>query len=86
MRMIETTATHIARNFHDFLGKVEHGETVIIRKHGQTVARMVPDTGFMSGKAAADIFRSHKGDPETADAITAEIRKLDQETADALDH
>ena len=76
----------MARNFHAFLGKVEHGETVIIRKHGRAVARMVPDSEFMSGQKAADLFRSHKGDAETADAVEAEIKKLDQETENALAH
>ena len=84
--MIEATSTGVARNFHMFLGKVEHGETVVIRKHGRAVARMVPDAEFMSGQKAADLFRSHKGDAETADAVAAEIKKLDQETENALAH
>jgi prevent-host-death family protein len=84
--MIEATATDMARSFHEFLGKVEHGETVMISKHGRTVARMVPDAGFMSGQRAADLFRSHVGDPGTADAIAAELTKLDQEADNALAH
>lgn len=83
--MIEATSTGMARNFHAFLGKVEHGETVVIRKHGRTVARMVPDSEFMSGQEAADLFRSHKGDAETAAAVEAEIKKLDQEEAGSGD-
>ena len=84
--MIETTATDLARGLHEFLGKVEHGETVLIRKHGRAVARLVPDTGFMTGKSAAALFRSHVADNDAANAIEAEIRKLDQEAADALAH
>lgn len=84
--MIETTASDMARGFHEFLGRVEHGETVLIRKHGRTVARMIPDTGFMSGRSAAALFRSHAADTEAADAIEAEIQKLDKETGRALAH
>jgi antitoxin (DNA-binding transcriptional repressor) of toxin-antitoxin stability system len=84
--MIEATSTAMARDFHGFLGKVEHGETVLIRKHGRTVARLIPDSEFMSGRAAADLSRSHRGDVETANAIEAEIRKLDQELDNALAH
>ena len=87
--MIETTATRLARQLHEFLGRVEHGETVRIRKHGRTVARLVPDCEFMSGKRAAELFRNHKAtaqDKAAADAIEYEIRKLDQEQDDALAH
>jgi antitoxin (DNA-binding transcriptional repressor) of toxin-antitoxin stability system len=86
--VIEATATDMARAFHQFLGKVEHGETVLIRRHGKTVARLVPDSAFMSGKEAANLFRMHHAsdlDRATADAITAQINKLDTET-DALAH
>ena len=87
--MIEATATDVARAFHQFLGKVEHGETVLIRRHGRTVAKLVPDSAFMSGKQAADLFRSHQAnalDKEAASAIEAQISKLDAETAHALAH
>jgi antitoxin (DNA-binding transcriptional repressor) of toxin-antitoxin stability system len=76
----------MARSFHNFLGRVEHGETVIIRRHGRTVARLTPEHGFISGKAAADLFRSHPGDHDAADAISREILKLDLETDHALHH
>ncbi len=81
--MIETTATDLARRLHEFLAKVEHGETVIIRKHGRTVARMVPDTGFMTGKEAVALFRSYRAtqlDKQAADAIEANIRAMDAQT------
>jgi prevent-host-death family protein len=87
--MIEVTATDMAREFSSLLGKVEQGETVIVRKHGKPVARLVPDSVFMSGRKAADLFRSHKADKldrQAADAIEAQIRKLDREAEDALAH
>ena len=87
--MIEATATAIARGFHDFLAKVQHGETVIIRKHGRTVARLIPDSGFMSGNAATDLFRTHRAlslDKEAAAAIRDNIAQLDKEADNALAH
>ena len=87
--MIEATASDMARAFHDFLDKAQHGETVLIRKHGKSAARLVPDSDFMDGKGAASLFRSYKAfaaDKGAADAIEAQIRKLDRETRDALAH
>jgi prevent-host-death family protein len=87
--MIEVTATDMAREFSRLLGKVEHGETVVVRKHGKAVARLVPDSVFMSGLAAADFFRSHKAgklDRQAASAIEEQIRKLDRESGHALAH
>jgi prevent-host-death family protein len=87
--MIEASASDMARAFHAFLEKAQHGETVLIRKHGRAVARLVPDADFMDGKRAASLFRSYKAneaDKRAADAIEAQIRKLDQEAEDALAH
>jgi antitoxin (DNA-binding transcriptional repressor) of toxin-antitoxin stability system len=47
--MIEVSVTDAVNGFHRFLGKVERGETVRIRKHGRAFARIVPDSDFMSG-------------------------------------
>ena len=76
----------MAQHFAELLAKVEHGETIRIQKHGRTVARLAPDCDFMPGKQAADLFRDHRADAETADAIAAELRKLDVETENALAH
>jgi len=87
--MIEASASDMARAFHEFLDKAQHGETVLIRKHGRAVARLVPDADFMDGKRAASLFLSYKAaeaDKRAADAIEAQIRKLDQGTEDALAH
>ena len=87
--MIEATASDMARAFHEFLDKAQHGKTVLIRKHGRAVARLVPDAGFMDGKRAASLFRSYKAleaDMRAADAIEAQAGKLDQETEGALAH
>jgi antitoxin (DNA-binding transcriptional repressor) of toxin-antitoxin stability system len=74
----------IARNFGEFLGKVEHGQTIQILKHGRPVARLVPDCGFMDGEKAAALFSDHVPDPETAGAIEAELARLKREEEDAL--
>ena len=84
--MIESSAANTARHFPDFLAKVERGETIRIRDKGRMVARMVPDCDFMPGKEAAELFRGHRPDAEAANAIASELRKLDLESEDALDH
>ena len=84
--MIESTAANMAENFGEFLAKVEHGETIRIRHRGRMVARMIPDCDFMPGKEAAELFRGHRGDAETANAIAGELGRLDLESDHALDH
>ncbi len=84
--MIESTAANMAEHFTEFLAKVERGETIRIRDQGRMVARMVPDCEFMPGKVAAELFRGHRADPEAANAIAGELRKLDLESENALDH
>ena len=87
--MIEATATDVARAFSDYLERARAGETVLIRKNGKAVARLVRDSDFMDGRQAASLFQSYKAtqaDKRAADAVEAEIRKLDQETDAALAH
>jgi antitoxin (DNA-binding transcriptional repressor) of toxin-antitoxin stability system len=84
--MIESTAANMAQNFTEFPAKVERGETIRIRHHGRMVARMVPDCDFMPGQQAAELFRGHRADAEAANAIAGELRKLDLESENALDH
>ena len=84
--MQKASATSIARNFGEFLGKVEHGRSIQVLKHGRTVARIVPDCDFVPGARAADLFRDHAADAAAADAIAREIEKLNQEEDDALAH
>ena len=76
----------MARKFSEFLGKVEHGQSLQILKHGKIVARLIPDCGFMDGKQAAALFADHVPDPETASAIEKELARLKQEDEDALAH
>ena len=79
----------MVRRFGQFLSLVEAGQSIRITKHGRSVARLVPDRGFMSGKEAADLFRTHKAgklDRATAAAIAHQIDQLDREADDALAH
>jgi hypothetical protein len=64
---------------------VERGETIRIQKQGRVVARMVPDCDFMPGPQAAALFKGHCADIEAANAIAAELKKLDLEAEPALD-
>lgn len=87
MKTAESTA--VVRQFGQYLSLVEAGQSVRITKHGRTVARLVPDRGFMSGQDAAEIFRGHKAgklDRAAADSISDQIRQLDQESDNALAH
>jgi antitoxin (DNA-binding transcriptional repressor) of toxin-antitoxin stability system len=84
--MIESTAANMAQHFTEFLAKVQGGETIRIRDQGRMVARMVPDCDFMPGKEAAELFSGHQADAEAANAIASELRMLDQESENALDH
>ncbi|MCX6926062.1 MAG: type II toxin-antitoxin system Phd/YefM family antitoxin [Verrucomicrobia bacterium] len=87
--MIEATATDLVRSVRDYLDKVQHGETVQIRRNGKAIARLVPDSDFMSGKDAARLFASYKASEEdklAADAIEDQIRKLDQQRDNELAH
>ena len=84
--MIESTAANLAQHFTEFLAKVERGETIRIRDQGRMVARMVPDCDFIPGQQAAKLFNDHRADAEAANAIASELRKLDLESENALDH
>ena len=84
--MIESTAASMAQHFSEFLAKVEKGETIRIRNQGRMVARMVPDCDFMPGTEAAELFKGHCADAPAANAIAHELRKLDRESEDALNH
>jgi len=68
---------------------VEGGQSIRITKHGRSVARLVPDPGFMSGSEAAELFRTHKAgklDRATADAIAEQLHLIDREADNALAH
>lgn len=82
-------ATAVVRQFGQFLSMVEGGQSIRITKHGRSVARLVPDHGFMSGREAAELFRTHKAgklDRATADAIAEQIYLIDREADNALAH
>ena len=57
-------------------------------RHGNkgVVAKIVPEIQFMNGKDAAALFRGMTPDPQTADAIETELKKLQSEADNALDH
>jgi prevent-host-death family protein len=84
--MIESTAANMARHFTELLDKVAHGETIRISSEGRTLARMIPDCDFMPGPQAAQLFQDHRADSETADAIATELKRIDREAENALDH
>ena len=87
--MKQITATDAAKEFHHFLGLAEHGHSVQIRKHRRVVARLVPDSDFMSGREFSKLFADYIAtalDKAAADDIEASIKKLDEEFSRELDH
>lgn len=84
--MRQASATSVAENFSEFLGEVEHGQSIQVLKNGRAVARLVPDCDFLPGRSAAQIFCGRVGDVATADAIEAELMKVKQSEEAALAH
>jgi antitoxin (DNA-binding transcriptional repressor) of toxin-antitoxin stability system len=84
--VIELTATKVAASFPEYLAKVQQGETIRVFENGRPIAKIIPEVQFMSGKDAAALFKGMTPDPETADAIEAELKKLKAEADNALDH
>lgn len=87
MKTADSTA--IVRQFGRYLSMVQSGQSIRITRHGQPVARLVPDQGFMSGEQAAKLFRGYKADAvdkAAADEIAKTVALLDAEVDDALAH
>ena len=84
--MIEATAAEMSRHFAEWLARVERGETIRILDQGRTVARMVPDCDIMPGHQAAEWFKGHQADPEAANAVARELRALQLDSENGLDH
>lgn len=69
--MHDVSATEAARRFSDLLDAVEHDrETFTIRRHGRTIARIVPASG--TGRAVKALLRRAPPD----DAWAEELRDL----------
>jgi hypothetical protein len=62
----------MARHFTALLDKVARGET-IRSSEGRMFGRMIPDRGFMPGPQAAALFREHRADLRTANAVTLRL-------------
>ena len=87
--MIETSATELVRDFASYLAKVESGQSVLIRKHGRTVARLVPGSDFMDAEGFAKVFANYKPDAldkAAADEIEKNIARINQEAERDLAH
>jgi hypothetical protein len=55
-------------------------------ENGHGVAPVHRDAEFIPGRVAAKLFRNRHPDSEAADAINRELKKLNGEAADDLDH
>lgn len=87
--MIEISTTETVNDFHRILRLVDKGQSVRILNHGRVRARLVPDSGFMTGKEAARLFagfHATKEDVEAANAIKKNLMMMRKEEQNALDH
>lgn len=87
--MTSADSSAIRDEFSRYLRLVETGESIRITKDGRPIARLIPDTDFMSGRAAAELFRAYAPDDvdkAAADAISEQIAELNREADDALAH
>jgi antitoxin (DNA-binding transcriptional repressor) of toxin-antitoxin stability system len=76
--MIATaTATLYNREPSKILGRVERGETVIIEKHGEPCAFMIPHPHKTSGAELARRLRRLKPMPEAANAVKKLVKGMD---------
>jgi prevent-host-death family protein len=87
--MIEVSVTETVNEFHRLLKLVDKGESIRITNHGRPRARLIPDTGFMSGAEFSRVFegyRATEADKAAADEVEKQIAALDAEENDALAH
>jgi prevent-host-death family protein len=76
------SATEVVRNWGETLAKVAAGEEVEVTQHGRKVAVVRKATRWTTGKEAASIMRGIQPDPETANAVAAEIARYRKEVQD----
>jgi len=73
-----TTATLFNREPSKILGMAERGTTVMVEKNGQADAALIPQPHKTSGAEFARRLARMNPQPETADAVAAIIRGLDE--------
>ena len=84
--MISTaTATTYYRDPSKILGRVELGDTVVIEKHGEPCAVVIPYPRRTSGAQLARRLRQLNSAPEAADTLEALIKGMDDASRRSLD-
>jgi antitoxin (DNA-binding transcriptional repressor) of toxin-antitoxin stability system len=83
-------STAVVRQFGRYLGLVESGQSVRIKRHGRVVARLVPDRGFMSGEEFSALFEGYQPDEldkEAAEEIRRNLGSIKSRSrAKVMDH
>ncbi len=75
--MIATaTATKFNRGPSEILKRVERGETMLVQKHGQPSAVLIPQPRITSGAELARRLSAMKPAPETASALETIIKGM----------
>ena len=77
------SVTDLRRNTSDLIDAVKRGESVHIESHGKPVATLQPGMRTIPFGRIAEMMKQFGGDPETADAIEAEIKKSRKDRRDA---
>ncbi len=81
--LMTASVTDLRRKTSDLIDAVKRGESVHIEAHGRPVATLEPGMRTISFGQIAEMMERFGGDPETADAIEAEIKKARKERIDA---
>jgi antitoxin (DNA-binding transcriptional repressor) of toxin-antitoxin stability system len=72
------TATVFNREPSKLLAQTERGTTIMVEKNGQATAALIPQPHKTSGAEFARRLARMKPQPETADAVEAIIRGMDE--------
>ena len=72
------TATEFKRDPSKLLGRSERGDTILVSSHGKPAAALIPQPKPTSGADLARRLATMKPAPETAAAIAAIIKEMDE--------
>ena len=73
-----TTAAELNREPFKFLEQTERGNMILVSSHGKSAAALIPQPKRTSSAELARRLATMKPAPETADAIDAILKGLDE--------
>jgi len=72
------TAAELNREPSKFLQQTERGDTILVSSHGKPAAALIPQPKRTSGAELARRLATMKPAPDTADAIDAILKGMDE--------